>query len=73
MDIKASLDRVLTWPPERQQDVVRILDDMERMDRSPLYLDEQQLAGIDEALAAGDRGEFVSEAEIAALWRRWGV
>jgi hypothetical protein len=31
-EVKAALDRVLTWPPERQEDVVKILKAIEEQD-----------------------------------------
>ena len=40
--VKAILDRVLTWPPERQEDVARILLHMEEQDNSPARLTEEQ-------------------------------
>jgi predicted transcriptional regulator len=73
MDIKASLDRVLTWPLERQQDAARMLDAMEQANHSHFDLSAEQLAGIDEALAAAKRGEFVPAEEMAAFWKKWGV
>jgi hypothetical protein len=30
--VKEILDRVLTWPLERQEDAARVLDEMERQD-----------------------------------------
>jgi hypothetical protein len=42
--VKQVLDRVLTWPPERQADVVVEL--MEEQDNSALRLSEEQLAEV---------------------------
>jgi len=36
--VKTVLDRVLTWPPERQQDAARILTEMEEQDANPSHL-----------------------------------
>jgi hypothetical protein len=36
----------------------------------PLSLDSETIAAIDEGLAQARRGEFASEAEIEALWKR---
>ena len=44
--VKAVLDRVLTWPPERQQDVADMLALFEEQDRHPLRLTEEQRAEI---------------------------
>jgi hypothetical protein len=50
--VKAALDRVLTWPPERQQDVVRILDEMAEQDASDCRLSEEQVAEVKRRMAA---------------------
>jgi predicted transcriptional regulator len=38
----------------------------------PLPLDDETVAAIEEGLSQARRGEFASEAEIEALWRRRG-
>lgn len=44
--IKAVLDRVLTWPSERQQDAAEVLSMMERQDASAYRLTGEQLAEV---------------------------
>jgi hypothetical protein len=44
--IKAVLDRVLTWPAERQEDAAGILSAIETQDQSPLRLTAEQEAEI---------------------------
>ena len=44
--VKQILDRVLTWPPERQADAVRMVELMEEQDNSPLGLSDEQLAEV---------------------------
>jgi hypothetical protein len=44
--VKAVLDRVLTWPPERQEDAVEILKAIEAQDASDLRLNAGQLAEV---------------------------
>jgi hypothetical protein len=44
--VKAVLDRVLTWPPERQEDAVEILKAVEEQDASNLRLSDDQLAEL---------------------------
>jgi hypothetical protein len=40
---------------------------------APLPLDDDAHAAIDEGLAQARRGEFATDAEIAALWKRHGL
>ena len=44
--VKAVLDRVLSWPPERQEEAARVLSQMEEQDRSPYQLTDEQLAEV---------------------------
>jgi uncharacterized protein (DUF1778 family) len=45
-DVKTVLDRVLTWPRERQEDAVEILAGMEAQDKSTLRLTKEQAAEV---------------------------
>lgn len=49
--VKAALDRVLTWPPERQEDVVRILDEMAEQDAGHCLLSDEQVAEVKRRMA----------------------
>jgi len=49
--VKEILDRVLTWPPERQEDAVRVLREMELQDGSVLRLSAEQVAEVHRRLA----------------------
>ena len=44
--ISAVLERVRTWPAERQEDAARLLLEMEAQDASPYRLTEEQLAEL---------------------------
>jgi hypothetical protein len=52
--VKAVLDRVLTWPPERQEDAVELLKAAEEQDSSDLRLSDEQLAELRHRRAAND-------------------
>lgn len=49
--VKQILDRVLTWPPERQADVVQVVALMEAQDNSALRLTDAQAAEVRRRLA----------------------
>ena len=49
--VKRILDRVLTWPPERQQDVAHMVELMEAQDSSTLRLTDEQAAEVRRRLA----------------------
>ena len=44
--VKAALDRVLSWPQKRQEDAVEILKAVEEQDTSNLRLNDEQLAEV---------------------------
>lgn len=49
--VKEILDRVLSWPPERQERAARVLTEMETQDESHLRLTDEQVAEIKRRLA----------------------
>jgi hypothetical protein len=44
--VKEILDRVLTWPPERQADIAHTVELMEEQDRSDVELTDEKLAEV---------------------------
>jgi hypothetical protein len=52
--VKKVLDRVLTWPPERQEDAARALSAMEEQDASGYQLTDEQLAEVRRRRAKND-------------------
>lgn len=49
--VKSILDRVLTWPPERQEDAAQMLKLMEQQDQAKYRLTDEQLAELERRLA----------------------
>ena len=49
--VKEVLDGVLTWPPERQADVVHVVEMMEEQFGSELHLTDEQAAEVLRRLA----------------------
>jgi hypothetical protein len=49
--VKEILDRVLTWPQERQNDAARVLTEMEEQDASPYHLTDEQVVEVKRRLA----------------------
>ncbi len=49
--VKEILNRVLTWPPERQADVAEVVVLMEAQDQSTLRLTDEQAAEVRRRLA----------------------
>jgi hypothetical protein len=63
--LKAVLDRVLTWPPERQEDAARVLAEMEEQHTSDVSLSDEQVAEVERRLADPDP-KFLTLEEVRA-------
>jgi hypothetical protein len=73
--VKAILDRVLTWPPDRQEDAARVLSDMEEQHASPYDLTNTQVEEVVRRRAdfAAGRERYATDEEMAALWKKCGL
>ena len=67
--VKEILDRVLTWPPERQENAVRVLTEMEEQDRSDLRLTDEQVAEVRRRLR-DPNPKFVTLEEVRERFAR---
>ena len=59
--VKEILDRVLSWPPERQADVVHMVELMEEQDKSDLRLSDEQAEEVRRRLADPSRKTIPAE------------
>jgi hypothetical protein len=66
--IKAVLDKVLSWPPKRQEDVAHIVELMEEQDRSDLQLTQEQAEEVRRRLADPNR-KTIPAAEVFERFR----
>jgi hypothetical protein len=73
--VKEILDRVLTWPPKRQEDAARVLSEMEEQDASPYYLADEQVEEVKRRRQAFREGteRNATDEELAALWKKCGL
>ena len=67
--VKAILDRVLTWPPERQADVAHMVELMEEQDQSAVRLTDEQIEEIERRLA-DPNPKFLTLEEVQARFAR---
>jgi len=71
--VKEVLDRVLSWPPERQADVVHVVELMEKQDNSGLRLSDEQAAEVRRRLAEENPKSMTLAEFSERLRRRYGV
>ncbi len=70
--VKEILDRVLTWPAERQADVAHVVEIMEAQDKSDLRLTDEQAAEVRRRLADPGRTTIPAE-EVFKRYRTSGT
>lgn len=70
--VKAILDRVLTWPRERQEDAAELLALIEEHDKSPYRLTDEQAAEVQERMADREAPTLTLN-ELDERLRRLGV
>ncbi len=70
--VREILDRVLTWPPKRQEDAVQVLAAMEQQDASPYRLTDEQAEEVERRRAdfAAGKERYATDEEMAALWKK---
>jgi hypothetical protein len=61
--VKAVLDRVLTWPSDRQEDAARLLTEMEAQDVRSYNLTDEQISEVKRRLA-DPNPKFVTLEEV---------
>jgi hypothetical protein len=70
--VKAILDRVLTWPSERQEDAAKILMLMEAQDDSGYRLTDEQVAEVQRRMSEPSPRRLTLDEFNERLHRRLG-
>jgi hypothetical protein len=70
--VKAVLDRILTWPPQRQEDFAEFLVSIEAQDNSDYRLSDEQLAEL-RRRRADTNPKTLTLAEFDERLRRFGL
>jgi len=71
--INAVLEAIRSWPPEDQEELVDIARAIEARRAGVYVMTEEEQAAVREGLAEADRGEFVSDEDMKAFWKRNGM
>jgi hypothetical protein len=73
--VKEILERVLTWPPQRQEDAARVLNEMEAQYTSPYRLTDEQAKEVARRRVDFAEGSepYATDEEMAALWKKSGL
>jgi truncated hemoglobin YjbI len=71
--LEDAIDKVRKLPEERQAYIAEVLEQIAAAGSEPFTIPEQHRAAVLEGLAEADRGEFVDDDEMAALWKKCGL
>jgi hypothetical protein len=72
-EVKAVLDRVLSWPEDRQRDAAAMLLHLEAQEGELYHPSDEEWEAIQEGYEQALRGELVLDEEMAALWKSCGL
>jgi predicted transcriptional regulator len=67
------LERIRNWPDEDQQELADYARVIEARRTGVYRLSDDEQAAVNEGLAEADRGQFVSEADVAKQDKRHGA
>jgi hypothetical protein len=68
-----AVEAAKAWPVAHQEAAAEVLEQMNRLATVPHSLSIEERADLEEALAEARRGEFASDAEVAAMFARHGL
>jgi hypothetical protein len=70
--LEKGIKAIKSLPPERQDMVGVLLLDIAESDSREYVLTPEQLADLEVSIAEADRGEFATDEEVAAMWKKFG-
>jgi predicted transcriptional regulator len=70
--LKNLLERIATLPDELLVEVEESVEEIERWRGDIFRLTDEERTSVRKGMAAAQRGEFVSDEELAAFYRRHG-
>lgn len=71
--LEDAIEKVRRLPEDRQVYVAEILEQIAAAGSDPFVVPEAHRAAVLEGLAEAERGEFVSDEEMAVLWKKCGL
>ena len=71
--LKNLLERAESWPETDQEELAEAARKIEARRTGVYRLSDDERAEIQAGLAEADRGEFVSDEAMAAVWKRCGL
>jgi predicted transcriptional regulator len=70
--LEDAIEKVRKLPEDRQAYIAEVLEQIAAAGSEMFLVPEEHRAAVLEGLAQAQRGDFVSDEEIAALWKTFG-
>ena len=71
--LEDAIEKVKRLPEERQAYAAEILEQIAAAGADPFMVPEEHRAAVLEGLEQSERGEFVSDGEMTAFWKKCGL
>ncbi|GLR88716.1 hypothetical protein [Bradyrhizobium iriomotense] len=71
--LEDAVEQVRKLPEDRQAYVAEVLEQIVAADGDLFSVPEEHRAAVLEGFAEAERGEFASDEEMAALWKKCGL
>lgn len=71
--LEDAFEKVRQLPEDRQAYVAEVLEQIVAAGGDPFVVPENHRAAVLEGLQEAEQGEFVSDEEMAALWKKCGL
>jgi len=71
--INAVFESVRSWPDDDQEELIELAREIEARRTGVYVMNEEERAAVREGLEQARRGEFVSDDEMDAFWKKIGV
>ncbi|MEN3288142.1 MAG: hypothetical protein V7634_2442 [Bradyrhizobium sp.] len=68
-----AIEKIRKLPMERQLYVAELLEQIAEAGSEVFRVPDDHRADVIEGLAEAERGEFVSDEDMAALWKKFGL
>jgi len=71
--INAVLEGVRSWPEQDQEELAELAREIEARRSGVYVMSDEERAAVQEGLDQARRGEFMSDDEMNAFWKKYGV
>jgi predicted transcriptional regulator len=71
--LEQAIEKIKKLPEDRQAEAAEILEQIAAAGDGAFQIPDEHMEGVLEGLGQAERGEFASDEEMAALWKKSGL